>query len=163
MAKVLTLNSFKQNLPDRRRWFPLGAAVTNCNGAESPSIKTDVGGETTRTETWEHTDSVEVDLFGIKIGGEGGWGTSQAVTARQLISVEVPAGKQRIAIVGVNHKESSGRIRLNYGDPSGDAGKNDYHYIWYQSGIVSSQPDANDLEYDAKEINCGETLDLTKL
>ncbi|KAL0070465.1 hypothetical protein AAF712_002297 [Marasmius tenuissimus] len=108
------------------------------------------------------TSAAEINLFGIKIGGEGGWSESTSTTARQMISVTVPAGKQRVAVVGINHKESKGRIRLNYGDPTGEAGKNDYHYIWYANDLVSSQP-TDDQEYDAKEINCGETLDLNNL
>ncbi|KAJ8093538.1 hypothetical protein PM082_020396 [Marasmius tenuissimus] len=128
----------------------------------APDITTDVGGEVTRTDTWEHTDKAEINLFGIKIGGEGGWSQSTSTTVRQMISVTVPAGKQRVAVVGINHKESQGRIRLNYGDPTGEAGKNDYHLIWYANDLVSSQP-TDDQEFDAKEINCGETLDLNNL
>ncbi|KAJ8093453.1 hypothetical protein PM082_020310 [Marasmius tenuissimus] len=137
-------------------------AIANCDNKNAPDITTDVGGEVTRTDTWEHTDKAEINLFGIKIGGEGGWSESKSTTARQLISVTVPAGKQRVAVVGINHKESKGRIRLNYGDPTGEAGKNDYHYIWYANDLVSSQP-TDDQEFDAKEINCGETLDLNNL
>ncbi|KAK1229333.1 hypothetical protein PQX77_007622 [Marasmius sp. AFHP31] len=150
------------DLPDRRRWFQLGTPVANCDNKNAPDITTDVGGEVTRTDTWEHTDKAEINLAGIKIGGEGGWSESKSTTARQLISVTVPAGKQRVAVVGINHKESKGRIRLNYGDPTGEAGKNDYHYIWYANDLVSSQP-TDDQEFDAKEINCGETLDLNNL
>ncbi|KAL0070473.1 hypothetical protein AAF712_002305 [Marasmius tenuissimus] len=150
------------DLPDRRRWFQLGTPVANCDNPGAPDITTDVGGEITRTDTWEHTDKAEINLAGIKIGGEGGWSESKSTTVRQMISVTVPAGKQRVAVVGINHKESNGRIRINYGDPTGEAGKNDYHYIWYANDLVSSQP-TDDQEYDAKEINCGETLDLNNL
>ncbi|KAG7096691.1 hypothetical protein E1B28_004105 [Marasmius oreades] len=150
------------DLPNRRIWFQLGTPVANCDNPNAPSLSTDVGGEKTVTETWEHTDKAEIDLFGIKIGGEGSWSQATSQTERQSITVEIPAGKQRVAVVGVDHKESSGRIRINYGDPSGESGKNNYHYVWYANGIVSSQP-TDDVEFDAREINCGESLDVTML
>jgi hypothetical protein len=58
------------------------------------------------------------------------------------------------------HHESQGRIRINYGDPSGDPGKNDYHYIWYQDGIVSSQPNTADVIRGSKEVGCNEDFGL---
>ncbi|KAJ8089293.1 hypothetical protein PM082_014541 [Marasmius tenuissimus] len=150
-------------LPDRRRWFPMGIPVTNCdNGPDAPNITTEVERSVTREETWEHTTSVEIDLLGIKIGGEAGWSESKAQTASEKLSVTVPAGKQRVAVVGINHKETKGRIRVNYGDPTGEPGKNDYHFIYFNNDIVSSQP-TDDFQFDAKEINCGETLDLNNL
>ncbi|KAJ8093557.1 hypothetical protein PM082_020415 [Marasmius tenuissimus] len=150
------------DLPDRRVWSQLGTPVANCDNPGAPDLSTQVGGEFTKTETWEHSNSVGIDLFGIKIGGEGGWSESTAQTARQLITVTVPAGKQRVALVGINHKESKGRMRLNYGDPTGEPGKNDYHFIWFNNDIISSQP-TDDFEFDAKEINCGEVLDVASL
>ncbi|KAL0573905.1 hypothetical protein V5O48_008053 [Marasmius crinis-equi] len=152
----------QESLPDRRRWFQLGTPVANCDNPDAPDLTTEVGGEVTRTQTWEHTDSAEINLAGIKIGGEGGWSEANSQTFRQTITVTIPAGKQRVAVVGVNHKESKGRIRLNYPDPSGPPGANDYHYVWYNNDLVSSQP-TDDQEYDAKEINCGETLDVNNL
>ncbi|KAJ8076789.1 hypothetical protein PM082_001212 [Marasmius tenuissimus] len=154
----------QESLPDRRKWFQLGAPVANqCDNPSAPSITTEVGGEKTTSQTWEHTNKAEINLAGIKIGGEGGWSEVKSQTARQMISVTIPAGKQRVALVqGVNHKESKGRVRLNYPDPSGPSGKDDYHYVWYKNGIVSSQP-TDDIEYDAREINCGESLDMSKL
>ncbi|KAK1222205.1 hypothetical protein PQX77_014959 [Marasmius sp. AFHP31] len=56
------------DLPDRRKWFQLGTPVANCDDPNAPDITTDVGGETTRTQTWEHTDKAEINLAGIKIG-----------------------------------------------------------------------------------------------
>ncbi|KAK7444344.1 hypothetical protein VKT23_015356 [Stygiomarasmius scandens] len=152
----------QSDLPDRRRWFILGDPVANCDNPDAPDLSTMVGGERTTTQTWEHTNSVEINLFGIKIGGESGWSEAQSQTERQLITLTIPAGKQKAVVAGVLHKESQGRIRLNYGDPSGEPGANDYHYIWYNNDIVSSQP-TNDVEYDAKEINCGETFDPNNL
>ncbi|ESK89012.1 hypothetical protein Moror_13131 [Moniliophthora roreri MCA 2997] len=152
----------QSDLPDRRRWFRLGDPVANCDDPNAPDLSTQVGGERTTTETWTHTNKAEINLFGIKIGGEGGWEESSSKTERQLITVTIPKGKQRVVVAGVNHKESQGRIRLNYGDPTGEPGKNDYHYIWYQNDIVSSQP-TDDVEYDSKEINCGETFDPNSL
>ncbi|KAK7062744.1 hypothetical protein VNI00_000232 [Paramarasmius palmivorus] len=152
----------QEDLPDRRVWFQLGAPVANCDDPDAPDLSTTVGGERTVTETWEHSNSVGIDLFGIKIGGEGGWSESQSQTQRQSITVTIPNGKQRVALVGVNHIESRGRIRLNYGDPTGPPGANDYHFIWFQNDIVSSQP-TDDVEFDSAEINCGETFDPNNL
>jgi len=87
-----------------------------------------VGGETTITETFEHTDSVKFSLFGFSIGGESGWSKSEAQTVRQLITIEVPAGKQAAVVSGLNHKVSTGRMRINYGNTVGP--EDDQHYIW---------------------------------
>ncbi|KAK7033578.1 hypothetical protein VNI00_012805 [Paramarasmius palmivorus] len=152
----------QKDLPDRRRWFILGDPVANCDEPNAPDIETQVGGERTTTETWTHTNKAEINLAGIKIGGEGGWEKSESKTERQLITVKIPSGKQRAVVAGVNHKESEGRVRLNYGDPTGEPGKEDYHYLWYNNGIVSSQP-TDDVEYDSVEIACGEKFDLSKL
>ncbi|KAI3608848.1 hypothetical protein WG66_003875 [Moniliophthora roreri] len=152
----------QKDLPDRRRWFILGDPVANCDNFNAPPLETLVGGEKTTTETWTHINKAEINLVGIKIGGEGGWETSESKTERQFITVQIPAGRQRAVVAGVNHKESEGRIRLNYGDPTGEPGKNDYHYIWYNNGVVSSQP-TDDVEYDSKEINCGEQFDFSNL
>ncbi|KAJ8089336.1 hypothetical protein PM082_014584 [Marasmius tenuissimus] len=74
-------------LPDRVRWFAMGIPVTNCdNGLDAPSITTEVESSVTREETWEHTTSAEIDLLGIKIGGESGWSTSQAQTASEKLT-----------------------------------------------------------------------------
>ncbi|KAK1224539.1 hypothetical protein PQX77_012551 [Marasmius sp. AFHP31] len=150
------------NLPARRIWFQLGAPVANCDNPNAPAITTEVGGEVKREDTWEHTNKAEISLEGIKVSGEAGWSQTTGVTARQLITVTVPPGKQRVAVVGILHNESRGRIRLNYGDRSGEPGKNDYHYIWYANDIVSSQP-TDDHEFDAREVNCGQKLNLAAL
>ncbi|KAK7033587.1 hypothetical protein VNI00_012824 [Paramarasmius palmivorus] len=150
------------NLPDRRRWFILGVPVANCDKPNAPAIQTTVGGERTVSQSWGHSNKAEIDLAGIKIGGEGGWEESQSRTERQLITVTIPAGKQRAVVAGVLYHEQSGRIRLNYPDPTGESGKNDYHYIWYNNGIISSQP-TDDVEYDSVEISCGEKFDLSRL
>jgi len=70
----------------------------------------------------------------------------------------VPAGKQKVAVVGVNHKESQGRIRINYGDPSGEPGSNDFHFIYFQNDIISTQPKGDPPVYDTREFNCGEDI-----
>jgi hypothetical protein len=152
----------QSDLPDVRRWFIVGSPVANCEEPNAPTISTEVGGEHTTTETWEHTNKAEIDLFGIKIGGEGGWSEASSTTERQSITVDIPYGKQAAVVAGVNHKESQGRIRINYGDPSGEPGADDYHYIWYVNDIVSSQP-TDDVEYDSKFINCGESFDPNSL
>ncbi|KAJ7182502.1 hypothetical protein C8R43DRAFT_1228906 [Mycena crocata] len=153
----------KQNdLPDRRRYFMVGNPVENCDAgdADVPDIVTTIANDRTITDSWEHTDSVGLDLAGIKIGGEAGWSESTSTTEHQDVAITVPKGRKTAATVGVMHHESSGRIRINYGDPSGDPGKNDYHYIWYQSGIVSSQPNPDDVVRGSKEVGCNEDFGL---
>ncbi|KAF9268252.1 hypothetical protein L218DRAFT_604274 [Marasmius fiardii PR-910] len=152
----------QQDLPNRRVWVQLGTPVANCENPDAPPLSTDVGGERTVTESWEHSNGVSIDLLGIKIGGEGGWSESTSRTERQAVTVEIPAGKQRVAVMGIDHTQSAGRIRLNYGDRTGEPGKNDYHFIWFANDVVSSQP-TDDVEFDAVEINCGEELDVSKL
>ncbi|KAK7453200.1 hypothetical protein VKT23_011881 [Stygiomarasmius scandens] len=149
----------QSTLPDRVKWFQFGQAVTNCdNGPDADDIVSTVETSHTTTETWEHTDGVEFDFFGVKIGGEGGWEESSSTTESQSIEMTVPAGKQKVAVVGVNHKESQGRIRINYGDPSGEPGSNDFHFIYFQNDIISTQPKGDPPVYDTREFNCGEDI-----
>ncbi|KAJ7475043.1 hypothetical protein FB451DRAFT_1247362 [Mycena latifolia] len=152
----------QSDLPDRRRYFIVGKPVENCDAGNTsvPDIITTISDDRTITETWEHTDSVGIDLLGIKIGGTAGWSESTSTTQHQDVRITVPKGRKTAATVGVMHHESQGRIRINYGDPSGDPGKNDYHYIWYQNDIVSSQPNPNDVIRDSKEVGCNEDFGL---
>ncbi|KAF5344544.1 hypothetical protein D9758_016468 [Tetrapyrgos nigripes] len=149
----------QSQLPDRVVWFQFGDAVTNCDsGPDAPDITTKVTSTHTTTETWEHSDGVEFDFFGAKIGGEGGWEESTEKRESQSLEITVPAGKQKVAVVGVNHQQTQGRIRINYGDPSGEPGSNDFHFIYFQNGIVSTQPTDDPPVYDSKEFDCGQPI-----
>jgi hypothetical protein len=60
-------------------------------------------------------------------------------------------------IAKVTHHTYLGRVRINYGDPSGESGKNDYHYIWYANGVGSIQP-TDDVSYDQKIVGCDDKI-----
>ncbi|THU76105.1 hypothetical protein K435DRAFT_974570 [Dendrothele bispora CBS 962.96] len=148
----------QSELPDRVKWFQFGQAVENCDNPNAPDITSTISTSHTTTETWEHTDGVEFDFLGVKIGGEGGWAESTEKTQSQSLEITVPAGKQKVAVVGVNHKETQGRIRINYGDPSGEPGSNDFHFIYFQNDIISTQPKDDPPVYDSREFDCGEPI-----
>ena len=40
---------------------------------------------------------------------------------------------QAAVVAKVLHHTFLGRVRINYGDPSGEPGADDYHYIWYSN------------------------------
>ena len=51
-----------------------------------------------------------------------------------------------------------GRVRINYGDPSGEPGANDYHYVWYKNGVGSIQPTGATPSYDQRIVSCDEDI-----
>jgi len=60
-------------------------------------------------------------------------------------------------IAKITAKTFVGRVRLNYGDPTGEAGKDDYHYIWYNNGVGSVQP-TDQVIYDQRIVNCDQDI-----
>ncbi|KAK7033586.1 hypothetical protein VNI00_012823 [Paramarasmius palmivorus] len=115
--------------PDMRVAHIVGNPVDNCKGGTT-DLKTTIGGDISVSQTWKYSVS---EGFSAS-GGE-----------------ELPA----VLVAKVLHKTYTGRIVLNYPDPSGEPGN--YHYIWYHYGVGSIQP-TDDVIYDQKIVACNQDI-----
>ncbi|KAK7040900.1 hypothetical protein VNI00_009496 [Paramarasmius palmivorus] len=145
--------------------FPhiVGSPVDNCKGGTT-DLKTTIGGDTSVSQTWKYgvsegfsADGGEELPIGVSFENSDTWSNTEAKTFRQNIDITIQPGKKAALIAKVTHKRFLGRIRLNYGDPSGEPGKNDYHYIWYANGVGSIQP-TDQVTYDQRIVGCDEDI-----
>uniref|UniRef100_A0A0W0FMA1 Uncharacterized protein n=1 Tax=Moniliophthora roreri TaxID=221103 RepID=A0A0W0FMA1_MONRR len=155
---------------DTRLEHIVGNPVDNCKGGTT-DLKTTIGGDTSVAQTWKYGISVGFSAdggeelpIGVSFENSDTWSNTEAKTFRQNIDITIQPGKKAnfclsgaALIAKVLHHTFLGRIRLNYGDPTGEAGKNDYHYIWYNNGVGSIQP-TDDVIYDQRIVNCDEDI-----
>ncbi|KAK7056945.1 hypothetical protein VNI00_002663 [Paramarasmius palmivorus] len=150
-----------EDIGTRTRRFRVGDPAENCeNGPNAPPITTKIEGSREFTETWSHTNKVGIDLFGIKFGGENGWEKSESRAESTSNSVTVPAGKKTVWSAKIDYHEYAGRFRINYGDPSGEPGEDNYHYVWYNNDVVSSQPTGDEVAWEPVTVDCNEDFGL---
>ncbi|KAJ7182503.1 hypothetical protein C8R43DRAFT_6341 [Mycena crocata] len=149
--------------PDTTIPHIVGDPIGNCQGGTTNTTST-VGGSTTIQQTWKYgvsagfsADGGEELPIGASFESSDSWSKSDAKTFTQTQTITIPPGKQAAVIAQVKQKVFLGQIRLNYGDPSGDPGKNDYHYIWYAGGVASVQP-TDEVSYGQKFFNCDEQV-----
>lgn len=176
--------TFESQSPQPDTTIPhiVGDPVGNCQGGTTNTTSS-VGGSTSVSQTWKYGVSVGFSADGgeeLPIGAEfessDSWSKTDTKTFTQTQTIIIPPGKQvrsycfrraifmliwngvqAAVIAQVRQKVFMGRIRLNYGDPSGDPGKNDYHYVWYNDGVASVQP-TDDVQYGQKFFDCGEEV-----
>ncbi|KAJ7475005.1 hypothetical protein FB451DRAFT_1247261 [Mycena latifolia] len=157
--------TFESQSPQPDTTIPhiVGDPIGNCQGGTTNTTST-VGGSTSVSQTWKYGVSVGFSADGgeeLPIGASfessDSWSKTDAKTFTQMQTITIPPGKQAVVIAQVKHKVFLGRIRLNYGDPSGDPGKNDYHYVWYDDGVASVQP-TDDVQYGQKFFDCNEQV-----
>ncbi|KAK7056948.1 hypothetical protein VNI00_002666 [Paramarasmius palmivorus] len=148
---------------DQRLDIKVGDPVHNCKGSPDPVKHTDEI-KYTVSQTWKYgisegfsADGGEELPVGVSFENSDGWSNTETKSFSQKIGIDVPPGKKGQRIAKVLHHVYEGRVRLNYGDPSGDPGKDDYHYIWYKNGVGSIQP-TDDVSYDQKLVDCSEDL-----
>ncbi|THU91568.1 hypothetical protein K435DRAFT_840962 [Dendrothele bispora CBS 962.96] len=161
-ADTCTFESQSQG-PDTRLEHIVGSPVDNCKGG-TDDIKTTVGGDTTVSQTWKYgvsegfsADGGEELPIGVSFQNSDTWSNTDARTFRQNIDMTIQPGKKAAVVAKVLHHTFLGRVRLNYGDPSGEPGANDYHYVWYNNGVGSVQP-TDDVIYDQRIVNCDEDI-----
>ncbi|EEB90364.1 hypothetical protein MPER_11438 [Moniliophthora perniciosa FA553] len=145
-ADACTFESQSQG-EDVRLDHIVGSPVDNCKGGTT-DLKTTIGGDTSVAQTWK---------YGVSVGFSADSEAEKAKTFRQNIDITIQPGKKAALVAKVLHHTSLGRIRVNYGDPTGEAGKNDYHYIWYNNGVGSIQP-TDDVVYDQRIVKCDEDI-----
>ncbi|KAF5361523.1 hypothetical protein D9758_006170 [Tetrapyrgos nigripes] len=141
----------------------VGSPVDNCKGG-TDDIKTTIGGDTSVAQTWKYgisagfsADGGEELPVGVSFESSDTWSNTDAKTFRQNIDVTIQPGKKAALVAKVTHKTFFGRVRLNYGDPSGEPGANDYHYVWYANGVGSVQP-TDQVTYDQRIVNCDQDI-----
>ncbi|KAI3618014.1 hypothetical protein WG66_005839 [Moniliophthora roreri] len=161
-ADACTFESQSQG-EDVRLDHIVGSPVDNCKGGTT-DLKTTIGGDTSVAQTWKYGVSVGFSAdggeelpVGVSFENSDTWSNTEAKTFRQNIDITIQPGKKAALVAKVLHHTFLGRIRINYGDPTGEAGKNDYHYIWYNNGVGSIQP-TDDVIYDQKIVNCDEDI-----
>ncbi|KAK7017563.1 hypothetical protein VNI00_018577 [Paramarasmius palmivorus] len=141
----------------------VGKPVDNCKGGTT-DLKTTIGGDTSVSQTWKYgvsegfsADGGEELPVGVSFENSDTWSNTEAKTFRQNIDITIQPGKKAALVAKVTHKRYLGRIRVNYGDPSGEPGKNEYHYIWYNNGVGSIQP-TDQVTYDQRIVGCDEDI-----
>ncbi|KAK7056946.1 hypothetical protein VNI00_002664 [Paramarasmius palmivorus] len=149
--------------PDQRIHIKVGDPTHNCAGSPGPVEKTDT--ITWKiSQTWKYgvsegfsADGGEELPIGVSFENSDGWSNTETKSFSQSIGINVPPGKKGQRIAKVLHHTYNGRVRLNYGDPSGEPGEDNYHYIWYKNGVGSIQP-TDDVSYDQILVDCNEEL-----
>ncbi|KAK7039257.1 hypothetical protein VNI00_010162 [Paramarasmius palmivorus] len=148
---------------DKRVDHIVGNPVDNCKGGTT-DLKTTIGGDTSVSQTWKYGVSVGFSAdggeelpIGVSFESSDTWSNTEAKTFRQNIDITIKPGKKAALIAKVLHKTYQGRVKLNYGDPTGEAGKDDYHYIWYKNNVGSIQP-TDDVIYDQRIVDCSEDI-----
>ncbi|KAJ8093509.1 hypothetical protein AAF712_002288 [Marasmius tenuissimus] len=141
----------------------VGSPVDNCKGGTT-DLKTTIGGDRTVSQTWKYgvsagfsADGGEELPIGVSFESSDTWSNTEAKTFRQNIEVTIQPGKKAALIAKITAKTFFGRVRLNYGDPTGEAGKDDYHFEWYNNGVGSIQP-TDQVIFDQKIVNCDEDI-----
>ncbi|KAK1228806.1 hypothetical protein PQX77_008147 [Marasmius sp. AFHP31] len=82
---------------------------------------------------------------------------SGSKSVSQSFKAGVTTGFGASLVAKITAKTFLGRVRVNYGDPTGEPGKNDYHFIYFNNGIGSIQP-TDKVVWDQKIVNCDEDL-----
>ncbi|KAL0062395.1 hypothetical protein AAF712_010741 [Marasmius tenuissimus] len=120
--------------------------------------------------------------IGISFSNSDTWSSSETKTFSQSTGITIQPGKkasshivvwflferfadsyrffhdsQASLVAKITAKTFLGRVRVNYGDPTGEPGKNDYHFIYFNNGIGSIQP-TDTVVWDQKIVNCDEDL-----
>lgn len=60
-------------------------------------------------------------------------------------------------IAKVLHHTYFGRVVINYPDPTGQPGADDYHYEWYDNDVGSIQP-TDEVTFDQRIVSCDEDI-----
>ncbi|KAL0069419.1 hypothetical protein AAF712_003444 [Marasmius tenuissimus] len=149
--------------PDKILTQIVGDPVDNCKGGIT-DLKTTIGGDKSVSQTWKYGVSVGFEADGgdeLPIGASfessDSWSNTETKTFRQNIEVTIKPGQKAALIAKITAKTFVGRLRINYGDPTGEAGKNDYHYEWYNNDVGSVQP-TDQVVYDQKIVNCDQDI-----
>ncbi|KAJ8089295.1 hypothetical protein PM082_014543 [Marasmius tenuissimus] len=95
--------------------------------------------------------------IGISFSNSDTWSSSETKTFSQSTGITIQPGKKASLVAKITAKTFLGRVRVNYGDPTGEPGKNDYHFIYFNNGIGSIQP-TDTVVWDQKIVNCDEDL-----
>ncbi|KAJ8076788.1 hypothetical protein PM082_001211 [Marasmius tenuissimus] len=142
-----------------------GDPVNNCKGGTT-DLKTTIGGDRSVSQTWKYgvsagfsADGGEKLPVGVSFESSDSWSNTETKTFRQNIEVTFkPEQKASAALIAkITAKTYVGRVRINYGDPTGEKGKDDYHYIWYKNGVGSIQP-TDKVIYDQRIVSCDENI-----
>ncbi|KAF9269361.1 hypothetical protein L218DRAFT_1072226 [Marasmius fiardii PR-910] len=161
-ADACTFESQSQG-PDSVVTTIVGDPVDNCQGGTN-DLKTTIGGDRTVSQTWKYgvstgfsADGGEELPIGVSFTNSDTWSNTEEKTFSQNVQVTIRPGQKAALVAKVTEKTYLGRVRINYGDPTGEAGKNDYHYIWYNYDVGSIQP-TDQAVYDQKIVNCNEDI-----
>ncbi|KAI3607336.1 ribosomalproteinS8 [Moniliophthora roreri] len=148
---------------DTRLEHIVGSPVDNCKGGTT-DLKTTVGGSASVAQTFRFGVSEGFSAsggeelpIGVSFSNSDSWSNTETKTFTQNIDVTIRPGQKAAVIAKVLHKTFLGRVRLNYGDPTGEPGANDYHFIWFNNGVGSVQP-TDDVIFDQKIVNCDEDI-----
>ncbi|KAJ8093553.1 hypothetical protein PM082_020411 [Marasmius tenuissimus] len=141
----------------------VGTPVDNCMGGTT-DLKTTIGGDKSVSQTWKYGVTTGFSAkggeelpIGVSFESSDKWSNTETRTFRQNIQVTIRPGYKAALIAKITAKTYLGRVRINYGDRSGDPGKNDYHYIWYHNGVGSIQP-TDQVIYDQRIVPCSQEI-----
>ncbi|KAG7085656.1 hypothetical protein E1B28_003202 [Marasmius oreades] len=161
-ADKCTFESQSQG-PDSVLTTIVGDPVDNCQGGTS-DLKTTIGGDKTVSQSWKwgvsegfSADGGEELPIGASFENSDTWTSTEDKKFSQNVEVTIRPGQKAALVAKVTAKTYLGRVRVNYGDPTGEAGKNDYHFIWYNNGVGSVQP-TDQVVYDQKIVNCDQDI-----
>ncbi|KAF9268251.1 hypothetical protein L218DRAFT_604202 [Marasmius fiardii PR-910] len=149
--------------PDSVVTHLVGDPVSNCLGGTSDLVTT-IGGSSTISQTFKFgvstgfsADGGETLPIGVSFSSSDGWSNTESKTFSQNVQVTVRPGQKAALVAKVTAKTFLGRVRLNYGDRTGEPGKNDYHFVWFNNGVGSIQP-TDEVVFDQKIVSCDEDI-----
>ncbi|KAJ8093558.1 hypothetical protein PM082_020416 [Marasmius tenuissimus] len=149
--------------PDSVMTQIVGDPVGNCQGGTT-DLKTLIGGSKSVSQTFRFGVSVGFGAdggaelpIGVSFSNSESWSNTETKTFTQNVEVTIEPGKKAALVAKVTAKTFFGRVRLNYGDPTGEPGKDDYHFIWFNNGAGSIQP-TDQVIFDQRIVNCDQDI-----
>ncbi|KAK7453202.1 hypothetical protein VKT23_011882 [Stygiomarasmius scandens] len=151
--------------PDSTMSMMVGNEVDNCLG-DTNATTTTVSAGFTASQTFKFgvsegfgVDGGEELPVGVSFQNSDTWSNTESKEFHQDVEITVDPGKKGMVVAKVPVHTFLGRVRVNYGDPTGEPGSNDFHFIYFNNGVGSIQPiDGAQPTFDQKIIGCDESF-----
>ncbi|KAI0829870.1 hypothetical protein BC628DRAFT_1078127 [Trametes gibbosa] len=137
-----------QNNPDSRLIAVLGDPQFNCGGG-SDGITVQLGGPSTLSLSSSFTESTNVNLGGLGIGGGLADSLPLFVTIQQTMSYTLEPGRQAVLLAAVLHHSETGNVQANYGTRVFG------HFVWITGGTLTRLIPTTDAMFFIHETACG--------